>query len=140
MTLPARDGRFAWPRPWLLDLSQPIARRAYLTTGLLLALLKYEIDAMLVWAVTRRIWTPLDYLSPLLTHRVDALKALGEVPDWLYFAMAAWALPFIWLGLTLTVRRLADAGLSPWLAFLFFVPLMFTLIHGKNAITQQETA
>jgi multidrug efflux pump subunit AcrB len=25
-------------------------------------------------------------------------------------------------------------------ATLFFVPLMFTLIHGKNAITQQETA
>jgi multidrug efflux pump subunit AcrB len=25
-------------------------------------------------------------------------------------------------------------------ATLFFVPLMFTLIHGKNTITQQETA
>jgi uncharacterized membrane protein YhaH (DUF805 family) len=32
------------------------------------------------------------------------------------------ALPFIWIGVTMTVRRLRDAGKPVWLATLFFVP------------------
>src|SRR5436309_15568531 len=34
------------------------------------------------------------------------------------------SLPFIWIGITLTVRRLRDAGLPLWLVVLFFVPML----------------
>jgi hypothetical protein len=34
------------------------------------------------------------------------------------------ALPFIWLGVTLTVQRLRDAGQPLWLVVLFFVPVI----------------
>src|SRR5262249_53226964 len=35
---------------------------------------------------------------------------------------AAWMLPFLWAGMTLTVRRAVDAGWPAWCAVLFFVP------------------
>jgi hypothetical protein len=36
--------------------------------------------------------------------------------------LAVWTLPFLWIGITLTVRRAVSAGRSPWWSFLFFVP------------------
>jgi hypothetical protein len=37
--------------------------------------------------------------------------------------MLAVALPFVWMGIALSVKRLRDASLPIWLVFLFFVPL-----------------
>src|SRR5262249_59045170 len=34
------------------------------------------------------------------------------------------ALPFLWLGLAMTVKRLRDAGQPTWLAALFFAPIV----------------
>src|SRR5439155_116718 len=33
-------------------------------------------------------------------------------------------LPFLWIGVAMTLRRAVDAGRSPWLALAFFVPLV----------------
>jgi hypothetical protein len=37
------------------------------------------------------------------------------------------AMPFIWLGLAMTTRRLRDAGQRVWLAAIFFVPVVNVL-------------
>lgn len=42
--------------------------------------------------------------------------------------MAFWTLPFLWIGVGLSLRRAADAGRSPWLALLFFVPYVKFLL------------
>jgi len=83
--------------------------------------LKYALDAAVVGLVTRQVWTPLDYMIPSLALRQAKLRV---VPAWLVVAMVLWSLPFLWIGVSMTVRRALDAGRSPWLAALFFVPVV----------------
>jgi uncharacterized membrane protein YhaH (DUF805 family) len=97
-----------------------VDRRMYLTTGASLMLAKYAVDAGVVWLVTRQVWTPLDYLSPLMSLRSEKVAAF---PAWLAVALVAWSLPFVWIGVSMTLRRAVDAGHSPWLALLFFAPV-----------------
>src|SRR5438034_3807621 len=77
------------------------------------------------WAYTGRVWSPLDYANPVWFVRE---RALHGVPPAVLLALPVWALPFIWIGVGMSVRRAADAGLSPWLALLFFIPFVNYLL------------
>lgn len=97
----------------------PVDRAAYAASGLSLMALKYGIDFAVVYAVAGRIWTPLDYFSPLLTlHQ----SALGDRASWLLLPMAVWTLPFLWIALSMTLRRAIDARQWLWLTLLILVP------------------
>jgi len=75
--------------------------------------------------------------------RVNAIH-----PDTQVFAgtLLVLALPFIWLGATLTVQRLRDAGKPLWLVVFFFVPvinLLFFLLLctiGSHPVAAQREA
>jgi len=97
----------------------PVDRRMYLRAGVLLMILKYVVDAGAIWLVTHQVWTPVDYLFPLLTWRAPKVSAF---PVWLSTALILWTLPFTWVGVSLTLRRAIDAGKSPWYCLLFFLP------------------
>lgn len=97
-----------------------IDRPTYLRHGAALMLLKYGVDLAAVWLTTGRLWSPLDYVQPLFSARQ---QSLGPSPSWLLFGLGVWALPFVWIGVSMTLRRLLDAGLAPWLCLLFFVPI-----------------
>jgi len=100
-----------------MDPATPIGRGTYLRHGLALAAVKYAGDAAIVWTMAGRVWTPLDYLGSvysLLSYRVDG--------EWVGLALGIWTLPFVWLGVTLTLRRVLDSGRSGWGALFFFVP------------------
>jgi len=97
-----------------------IDRRTYLRHGAFLTALKFAGDGTLVRVTTGRWWTPLDYLSPSLVSRSGSLQ---PSPDWLLAALAAWALPFLWIGVSMSLRRIRDTGWSPWDVLFFFVPL-----------------
>ncbi|HET8624835.1 MAG TPA: hypothetical protein VFM14_14825 [Gemmatimonadales bacterium] len=96
-----------------------MSRRDYLVWGALLALIKFSGDAALVWLGTGRLWTPPDYLQsvPLLLA-----TRLEGAPRWLMPGLALWTLPFLWIGVTMTLRRALDAGLNAWITLVFFVP------------------
>jgi hypothetical protein len=101
--------------------SAPVRARDYLRHGAALTILKYTGDVLLVLLATARLWTPFDYLRSipfLLSTRLDG------APPWLMPAMALWTLPFLWAGITLTLRRALDAGWSPWTTVAFFVPVV----------------
>ena len=102
----------------LLD---PVDRRTYLANGLGLMALKYGVDAAGVGLVTGRFWSPLDYLLPFWFLRT---AKLAGAPGWFFPALVLWTLPFLWIGVGMTLRRAVDAGRSPWLALAFFVPLL----------------
>jgi hypothetical protein len=76
-------------------------------------------------------WTPLDYLNPLLSERAHAL---APAPPWLLVALAVWAAPFLWIGVSMSLRRLLDAGKSPWWCLLFFLPLVNWLFIGALSV------
>jgi uncharacterized membrane protein YhaH (DUF805 family) len=108
-----------WLRLWF-TLEERVRRREYLVSGVVLALIKYVGDAALVWAGTGRVWTPVDYLTTV--HSVLSSRWVGA--RWLAPALAVWALPFMWIGFSMSMRRALDAGRTAWLALLFFVPYL----------------
>src|SRR4051812_16261803 len=106
----------SWLRLWFTFESR-VGRREYVVSGLALASIKYLGDAFLVWLATRQLWTPLDYLGPV--HALISSR-MPSAPPWLLPILAGWALPFLWIGVSMSMRRSLDAGLSAWLAMLFF--------------------
>jgi uncharacterized membrane protein YhaH (DUF805 family) len=100
---------------------KPVGPRAYFTHGFALALLKYAVDAALIATFLGVLWTPLDYLA---TGASLSSSKLANAPTILLIILALWTLPFFWIGEAMSVRRTMDAGLTPWVALLFFVPLL----------------
>jgi hypothetical protein len=98
----------------------PVTRAAYIATGLGLAVFKYAVEAGVIWALTGNILTPLDFLNPSLAGRQ---AALADGPDWLRWALFAWNLPFVWIALSMSVRRAAGVGQPPWLGLAVLMPV-----------------
>ncbi|MGH7449063.1 MAG: DUF805 domain-containing protein, partial [Longimicrobiales bacterium] len=108
-----------------------VDRRTYLRHGLALMVLKYGVDALLIAAATSTIWTPLDYLRSvpfLLSSRLSG-SAVYLAP-----VLALWTLPFLWIAVTMTVRRLLDAGWSAWWSLLIFMPILSYALMGILAL------
>ena len=97
-----------------------VTRPDYLRHGLGLMAVKYSVDALVIGIPTGTFWSPLDYLQsvPLLLS-----TRLAEASSYLPSVLALWTLPFLWIGISMTIRRLLDAGWSAWWSLLFFVPL-----------------
>jgi len=106
----------------------------YLLAGIALFALKTAIDFGVARAFGRT-YSLLFYVSPM-----DApLFRPGEEP---HYWMALWgvAIPFIFVGVILTLRRLRDASLSPWLSLLFFVPFANLLFFVVASIAPTHDA
>ena len=122
--------------------SPPLDPRRYLALGLAFMAVKYAGDAALVYLGTGLIWTPADYATSLLWNVSNKLDA---APGWLLWTLGLWVIPFLFIGVRLTLRRLADAGWSPWLILLFCVPfanylLMLALIAAPTASATSRAA
>lgn len=114
--------------PVTLSLDKGLGRTAYFTAGVTLFAVKIAIDIAVARAFSRP-YSLLYYISPS-----DApLFRPAENPSY-WLAMWAVALPFIAVGFVLTIRRLRDAGLSPWLALLFFAPFVNIMFFGFCAL------
>lgn len=107
-----------WLRLWF-TFESGVGRREYFLSGVALGALKYAGDVLMVWRANGRIWQPLDYLSPLSTLMQTRL---AMAPSELLPVLALWSLPFLWIGISMSMRRALDAGRSAWLGLLFFVP------------------
>lgn len=105
-------------------LTERVTRRAYVLSGLGLMALKTVIDYALVWYATGQIWSPIAYLAPSLILKDEVFHSHAGKPEWALVTMAVIALPFMWIGISMSVRRAADAGMSPWLGVIFFVPIV----------------
>jgi len=103
----------------LFGTTSPVGRRSYALVGITLGVLKYGIDAGLIYATTGHLWRPFEYLSPALSTRT---AILGGGNEWALAVMIGLTLPFLWIGLSMSLRRAVDAGKSATLALLFLVP------------------
>ena len=99
-----------------------IGRRRYLITGLVLFALKYNIDRLLATLFEYR-WGPFNYLV-FLSSDDNGIAGLSPPDARFYALLVLFALPFIWIGVVLTLRRLRDAALPLSLVVLFFIPLI----------------
>ena len=107
----------------------PLGRSAYLFWGVLLAVIKFNLDRFLGGYFFGKPWSLFD--SGFL--RLYLWQSTITREDWSYYlTLLAASLPFIWAGTILTLRRLRSLDWSPWWMLLFFVPavklIFFTLL------------
>ncbi len=103
----------------------------FFATGVWLFALKFLIDRLVATQLFGRSWPVLNYLIPLESVRVLS----GTRADrWFYSTMLAVALPFVVLGMLVTLARLRDARLPRWLALLFFVPAVNLLFFAALSV------
>jgi uncharacterized membrane protein YhaH (DUF805 family) len=108
---------------------EPLSGRRFLLLGFTLFACKYAADAFVAWQVFRVRWLPWHYLMP-------GSVSGGLVTYSFYAVLGSMAVPFLWLGVSLTLRRLRTLRRSPWLALLFFVPifnLVFFFLIARDA-------
>ena len=110
----------ALTRYWF-TFAEPVAPRQYVTHGVSLMASKYAIDVALVHSAIGKWWSPTDYMHSISTLQTSVLAG---APSWLMPVLSLVTLPFLWAGITLTLRRAIDAGRSPWWALGFFVPFV----------------
>ena len=111
-------------RARLSDLWSPFGtadRGTYAFWGVLLAILKYNLDRVVVALTLHRKLSPLVYWLPgdffgVLPITGDRARAV--IP------LLVVALPFVWTGIALTLRRARDAGMPAGSVLLFFVPVV----------------
>jgi uncharacterized membrane protein YhaH (DUF805 family) len=115
-------------RLWF-GLTLPVDRRVYLASGVGLMAIRCMGDSLILLLIggkaTLSLLHPLVYIAPTLWTRgaiVTEMVGSEELASVAVAAMAVWAMPFIWIGVSMSFRRARDAGISPWLALLFFVP------------------
>lgn len=116
--------RRAWQLLFGFDLR--VGRGVYALVGFSLMAVKYAFDAWLIHGITKQTWMPWDYLSPLITRRMNVLP--GPANEEYLWILIATTIPFLWIGASMTVRRARDSGLSPEFGLLFFVPLINYLV------------
>jgi hypothetical protein len=93
-------------RLWF-SVADPVDRKTYAVHGFGLMAFKYALDAALIWRFTGRFWTPLDYINPLWSARQEVLQG---APAWLAPALVVLTLPFLWIGVSMTLRRAVHDG------------------------------
>jgi len=97
-------------------------RRTYALVGVIGFALKHNLDRFLATVVFHRPWSPFNYWVPI--GDVARITQVPENEAVFLAAMLALALPFIWVGVVLTQKRLRSAALPPWLVGLFFIPFL----------------
>lgn len=95
-----------------------LSGRAFLGLGLILFLCKYTLDYLLARFGFGYLWAPTDYFLPRPGR--PELGAGLNFPAAISLTIVA--LPFVWVGVNLTLRRLRTLGWPPVFACLFFFP------------------
>lgn len=106
----------------LFGFSSRVDRGTYFAAGVSLMILKYLVEAAAAFYALGYWLTPWAFLSPLVSYRLA--RSYGSENLWFLAFVAVWSLPFIWIGVSMSVRRAVDANLSPWVGLLFFMPFV----------------
>lgn len=99
-----------------------VSRRTYALVGLGGFAIKHNLDRYIAREYLPRSNGLFNYWEPL--GKFARLTTLSYPEKLVLFQLLLLALPFIWVGVGMTVRRLRDAGQPLWLACLFFIPFL----------------
>lgn len=103
----------------LFSFAGRVSRAAYFIAGTVLLAIKFFLDRHIAMSFGQP-WHIWNYFFP--PPDLTAF-GLGASHPRLYLTLWAVAIPFFWIGIALTLRRLRDAGMRLSLVFLFFVPI-----------------
>ncbi|HET9399958.1 MAG TPA: DUF805 domain-containing protein [Candidatus Acidoferrales bacterium] len=106
----------------LLNWNGRLSRLQYATIGILAFCAKFALDSLLARGVFHLPWRFANYWR--VPFEVTRVEDLPSADARLLLLMLALALPFLWIGVVCTLKRLRDASLRPWWMFFFFVPIV----------------
>jgi uncharacterized membrane protein YhaH (DUF805 family) len=113
-------------------------RAAYVTFGVALFALKHNLDRIVATSFGYE-WTIFNYWI----FDESGIEHLDLHRGRFFAVLVLLAVPFVWIGVVLTLRRLRDAGLPLWLVLLFFVPflnLLFFLLLSLMPSADLQTS
>lgn len=115
-----------------------VDRKTYLLVGVIGFAIKHNLDRLVAtYAFHRRwglfnYWVPIGDVGRITDLHSDQARFLGT--------LLALAVPFVWIGVMLTLKRLRSAGLPSSLVALFFVPFVNLLFFLVLALVPERTA
>ena len=98
-----------------------VSRGQYAATGFGLMVAKYAVEASSLWMINSVFLKPVDFLNPVFSIRQELVQG---APEWLGWVWFFWTLPFLWIAVTMSVRRAVCSGRSPWIGLLVLVPVV----------------
>ena len=131
--------------------SGTVDRGIYTIVGMVAFVIKHNLDRLIATYGFHRPWGLFNYWIPL--RDVAHIRGLSRNDIAFLETMVAVALPFVWLGVAMTIKRLRSAQFPAALVLLFFVPffnvlfLLFMCLVPEHApeiarddITQPRTS
>ena len=115
----------------LLGWQGKVRRGVYALVGCVGLAIKHNLDRFIALSFGER-WSVWSYWAPI--ERLSGLQALSANDKKFLLTLFVTAVPFIWIGLTLTAKRLRDAGQPTWLATLFFAPVINLIFFAVLAV------
>ncbi len=110
---------------------KPVGPARFFGIGVFLFAIKFALDHFIARTVFGQDWSIFNYLIP---NEVFSIPTMPPSQRWFYLAMLAFALPFVGVGILVTLRRLHDAALPGWLVGLFFVPVINLLFFAMLSV------
>jgi uncharacterized membrane protein YhaH (DUF805 family) len=109
---------------------------AYATCGFTLMIFKYAVEATAIWLILGSVYLPWHFINPMFSSRFEMAQ---NSPPWLGWVWFIWTLPFLWVAISMSVRRTADASWSPWMGFLVLVPIVnLTFMVGMCFVPSRD--
>src|SRR5580704_11411327 len=122
-----------------------VDRGTYAIAGAVGFLIKHNLDRLVATLVFDRPWGIFNYWEPV--RDVTRITQLPRNEAKFLATLVAMALPFIWVGVMMTIKRLRSAGLPSQLVALFFVPLLnlpffiwLSLAPERDASAKQKSS
>jgi uncharacterized membrane protein YhaH (DUF805 family) len=119
----------------LVSLKGDLNRGHYVLYGLILFFLKFNLDRLISLYYTQSSWSFLNYLMNFEAHTI---LLLSDKEKEFYLTLAIVALPFIWMGTALTIKRLRSAGLPLAFVVCFFIPFVNLLAFAVLSILPEK--
>jgi hypothetical protein len=111
-------------RLWF-GLREEVGPKAYAISGFGLTAFKYAVEAGAIAFLSGRFYSPIDFLSPILIYRTSYLTFL---PVWVAWLQLVIAIVFVWIAVSMSVRRAVNAGSSAFWGLLVLVPFVNYLV------------
>jgi uncharacterized membrane protein YhaH (DUF805 family) len=116
----------------LLRWDGKVSRRRYVTVGFIGVVLKHSLDRFIAASILGYRDTLFNYWAPL--GKAARLAHLSNTEARFLAILLLFSIPFLWVGVAMTVRRLRDAGQPVWLVVLFFIPVINVLFFLALAV------
>jgi uncharacterized membrane protein YhaH (DUF805 family) len=119
-----------------------IDRVSYAVIGFVAFGIKFNLDRWLIAPRFGHDWSIFDYWAPIGAD--SRLTALGFHDYAFLLTLAAASLPFLWVGVATTIKRLRAMRMPEWIVVLFFIPVvnvvLFALLCALPEVRDQPAS